>query len=426
MDKNERKFYWRKLDDQAKVFALASNKKYSSVFRLSVLLIEDIDLVILQKSLELALEKYRAFKVKMKKGFFWYYFEENDKKPIVSLEKDYPFQKVNTKQNHDYLFKVTYFKNKINIDFSHALTDGNGGEKFLKEILYRYLEIKYEKDFECINTNLDKIILDSENAYTKNYKNNYLKENYNQKAYMISGKKLPTGIVALNHFNINLKEFKKYTKEEKSSVSMYLLAMIVYSIYESNYKLYNGKRPIKISVPINLNKYCITDTLSNFFSYIVISISFKENYEYTFEQILENIKKQFENKMKFEKFMATISADAGSTNKIFIRIVPLFLKKIAVRIGSLVFKRRSTLTFSNLGVFEIDPKYEKYIKNFFVILSPDWAERIKCGVCSFGNNLAISFGTNLKESCVEKKFKKLLEEKHIQFQIEGNGINNIN
>ena len=80
--------------------------------------------------------------------------------------------------------------------------------------------------------------------------------------------------------------------------------------------------------------------------------------------------------MKFEKFMATISADAGSTNKIFIRIVPLFLKKIAVRIGSLVFKRRSTLTFSNLGVFEIDPKYEKYIKNFFVILSPDWAERI--------------------------------------------------
>ena len=66
------------------------------------------------------------------------------------------------------------------------------------------------------------------------------------------------------------------------------------------------------------------------------------------------------------------------------------------------------------------------IKNFFVILSPDWAERIKCGVCSFGNNLAISFGTNLKESCVEKKFKKLLEEKHIQFQIEGNGINNIN
>ena len=46
----ERKFYWRKLDDQAKVFALASNRKYSSVFRLSVVLKEDIQPEILQKA----------------------------------------------------------------------------------------------------------------------------------------------------------------------------------------------------------------------------------------------------------------------------------------------------------------------------------------------------------------------------------------
>ena len=41
--KPKRKLYWRKLDDQAKVFALASNNKYSSIFRLSVVLKEEIN-----------------------------------------------------------------------------------------------------------------------------------------------------------------------------------------------------------------------------------------------------------------------------------------------------------------------------------------------------------------------------------------------
>ena len=54
-----------------------------------------------------------------------YYLEVNEKSPIVSIENEYPFKKINTRKNNDYLFKVTYFENKINIDFFHALTDGN-------------------------------------------------------------------------------------------------------------------------------------------------------------------------------------------------------------------------------------------------------------------------------------------------------------
>ena len=144
--KPKRKLYWRKLDDQAKVFALASNNKYSSIFRLSVVLKEEINEKILGEALKLTLQKYKVFKVKMRKGFFWYYFEENDKNPIITVENDYPFKKINTKENNDYLFKVTYFMNKINIDFFHALTDGTGGLEFLNDLIYRYLELKYPNE----------------------------------------------------------------------------------------------------------------------------------------------------------------------------------------------------------------------------------------------------------------------------------------
>jgi len=159
----KRKFYWRKLDDQAKVFALATTNKYSSIFRLSVTLTEKIDKQILQKALELALEKYKVFRVKMERGLFWFYLEENDKLPIVSIENDYPFKKINTKENNDYLFKVTYFNTKINIDFYHVLTDGNSGSEFLKEIVYRYLELKHPDELKMPKLGCQEILQDSEN-----------------------------------------------------------------------------------------------------------------------------------------------------------------------------------------------------------------------------------------------------------------------
>ena len=55
------------------------------------------------------------FKVRMKTGLFWYYWEYKPKNPIIEEEKDYPCKYINPKTNNNYLFKVTYFENKINI-----------------------------------------------------------------------------------------------------------------------------------------------------------------------------------------------------------------------------------------------------------------------------------------------------------------------
>lgn len=417
------KFYWRKLDDQAKVFALASSEHYSSIFRLSVILKEKIDEDILQKALNLVLDKYKVFKVKMKKGLFWYYLEANTEDAIVTIENEYPFNRVNTKKNNNYLFKVTYFENKINIDFFHVLTDANSGEDFFKDLIYVYSDLKYSN-----STNIDslnEVIQESENAYRKNYKKYSKKRDVPKKAYQLKGGYLPTGVIAINHFYINLDELKKCSKSKDATISMYLIAMIVYSIYEENYKVNNGKKPINICVPINLKKYFETDTKSNFFSYMMVSLDINKDKKYSFNIILEMIKKEFQKKLKLKKMVETISADVGKTANPFIRIVPLFIKKFAVRVGSLDVKKNFTMTFSNIGRFEIKEKYKKYIEDFMVVLGPDWAERIKCGICSYDNDLVVTFSSNLKDTKIESKFKELLEEYNIKYRIEGNDVNNI-
>ena len=109
MKKKQEKLYWRRLDNSAKIFPIAAGKKYSTVFRLSVLLKEKVDSKLLEQAVNMALEQYKSFKVRMKTGFFWYYLEYNPKKAIVEQEKEYPCKYINPKTNNNYLFKVTYF-----------------------------------------------------------------------------------------------------------------------------------------------------------------------------------------------------------------------------------------------------------------------------------------------------------------------------
>ena len=414
--------YWRKLDDQAKVFTLASNKKYSSIYRLSVLLKENIDKGILQKATELAISKYRAYKVKLKSGLFWYYFEENELLPVVSEEVDYPFKKINDKANNEYLFKVTYFHKKINLEVFHALTDGNGAILFLNEIVYRYLEMKYPNEIPEHKKEFRRMSEDTEDAYKKSYVKKRVKTKKIKKAYMLQGEELDKGEYGITHNIINLKELKEYARSVGCSLSEYLVALIAYSIYETNYRIYNGKRPINISVPINLKKYIKTETISNFFSYMQVSIALKEKKVYTFDDVLILVKKEFEKKLILDKILSTITKDAGSTNNIFVRIVPLVLKKLAFRIGSMQVKRKFTTSFSNVGIVSVEDEYKPYVDGYFVILSPDWAEKIKCGIVSYENDIVVTFSTILKDNLVENKFKELLKERNISVRIEGNDL----
>ncbi len=417
----KKKLYWRKLDDQGKIYSLSVNKRDTSIFRLSVVLTGKIEKNILKQAVILALKKYQAFKVKMRKGLFWYYFEENLKEPVIFEENEFPFQKLNTEENNKYLFKVSYFENKINIEYFHTLTDGNNGTEFFKEIICRYIELKYLHTSSEIKE--EEIVEDSENSYTKNYKQKHINSYNPPKAYLIKGEELEIGKVGINHFNIDLEQLKKCAKQYDCTLSEYLVSIIVYSIYEANYKPNNGKKPINVCVPINLKKYFPSETISNFVSYMVVSINLKNNQEYNLEDIIKLVKKEFEKKLQIEKVVETMSANGKIVNNIFVRLVPLMLKKVLVVTGSLSVKRQFTTTFSNIGKIEFDNKYKEYIENFFMVMAPDWAEKIRCGVCSYNNQMLVTFGTLLNGSSIEIKFKEFLEKNSIDFNIEGNGVN---
>ena len=79
----------------------------------------------------------------MRKGFFWYYLEKSDLKPKVKEEVDPPCLNLYIRDRKTLLFQVVYYKNRINFEVFHALTDGTGAIQFLKELVKNYLILRY-------------------------------------------------------------------------------------------------------------------------------------------------------------------------------------------------------------------------------------------------------------------------------------------
>ena len=411
---------WRRLDNSAKIFPISAGRKYSTVFRLSVVLKEKIDPYLLQEAVEKALEVYSFFKVRMKDGFFWNYFEYNPKKPLVEEEREYPCQYIDPKKNRQYLFKVTYFDRKINIDIFHSLTDGNTGIMFFREIVYTYIELSHRGEFKKEIRAPRKVDLDTEDSYIKNYDKNAKGNNSAQKAYALKGKKIKFGAVSAIHEIIDVDILRAKCKEKGVTVTQYLTAVLIYSIYNANFKKNKGKKPIKVCIPINLKKYFSSKTVSNFFSYMTVEIYEKDMT--TFEDILSFVKKDFEKRLTEEEIQKTMSANVKLGINPVIKAIPLFLKKPLVRLSYIEIRKYTTTTFSNIGRIGIIGKYQKYIDYFLMLIAPEPVEKIKCSACSFENKIVFTFTSILDDCSIEKNFYNFLLENGIPVKIESNGV----
>ena len=423
MRRKERKeMMWRKLDNSAKIFPLSSSKKYSSVFRISAVMKEKISPRLLEKAVNRALEKYEFFKVRLKQGFFWYYFEYNDKKIVIEEEKDYPCKYIDPATNNDYLFKVTYFDSKINIDIFHSLTDGNSGIQFFKEIVYQYIEIAHSNDFKNNLRTSRKIDVNVEDSYLKNYNKKAKSNEISKKAYLLKGKKIPFEAVRATHEVINLTDLKEQTKIKNVTMTQYLTAVLIQAIYKGNMKKQKNNRPIKICVPVDLKKYFKSKTLSNFFSYITVSADVDEIDLDNFDTILKLVKNDFEELLKPEEISKTMSLNVKLGNNFFIKIIPLFLKQIFVRLSYLEIRKYTTTTFSNIGRIGIIAEYQKYIDQFLFLIAPERVEKIKCSTCSFEDKMFFTFTSVLRDINVEDEFEKILIEQGIKVKRESNGV----
>lgn len=425
MKRNSSEIKWDKLDNTAHLFPVIAGESMSNVYRISVTLTEEVQPKLLQEALERVLPWFDVFNVRIRSGVFWYYFETNQKPaPEVKEEYRYPCRYISPNRNRNYLFRVNYYKNRINLEVFHVLTDGMGGITFLKELTYQYLRLAHPELTEKLGDGLSsETSLNREDSYLENYKKGHKKPYKTERAYMVKGEKLDPLELGIMHGYMSVKELKKVSAGYGVSINEYLVAAFLWSIYQDSLHGAKNKhgRPISSCVPVNLRPYFDSITMKNFF--VIVSAVFKpEKENYTFEEVIKIVAESLRSQITRENLENLFAYNVSNEKNFILRAVPLFVKSLAMKYVYRTSALANTTTVTNIGNIQVREEYQAYIQQFSAFLSMSKGQNVKGTICSYKDRLVFTISSNLAETAVQRGFFQRLAQDGIAVQVETNGV----
>lgn len=409
---------WRRLDNTAKLFAAVSGEDLSSVFRIAVVLKEPVDPELLHRALLFTLPEFENFRVKLRKGFFWYYFETNNRDPVVEEEQSAPCRFIDPHRGERFPFRVSYYGCRINFEVFHGLTDGLGAVGFVSRLTEHYLELKNGIPTEVREREFSLMRADD---YLRYYKKLPRKRYESRPAIQVSGEFLPFDQMAVLHGTVRINELKNCSRAAGASITKYLAAALLWSIIRTETDGKEMKRPAALNLPVNLRSFFESETLANFFA--VINVSWQEKrVPETFEEVLTAVSRQMDEQIVKERLEETISYNVSNEKKWYVRAIPLFIKHLAMQMIFLHSSRAHTMTFSNIGQIQVQEGLRDQIEEFQLVVGASPKQRMKCGAVAYDGKLCLSFSSAMAENRLPEYFFRFLEEQGIPVELESNGI----
>ena len=306
------------------------------------------------------------------------------------------------------------------------LTDGTGGLCFLKTLAAEYLRIKYgtqiPRDNEILDCTLPPAADETEDAYLK-YAKDVKRTRREPNAFYIKGTDEINGFINVTTGMMNSSDVIMRAKEKKVSLTEYLTAVFILAADKiQRLKVRNERRfkPIKICVPINLRRFYATNTMRNFASYVNPGIDPKYG-DYSFDEVLSAVHHYMRAEVTEKLLNAKISTNVRSETRRVLRVTPLFIKNMAMRLTfNLVGDRKSTTSISNLGDVKLPEEMAVFVTRMDFILGPLSRNRIVCGALSYKGTLYLNFVRTIKESMLEREFFRFLVKQGIPVKIESN------
>lgn len=389
---------WYALDNTAKIIPSMTTNINTNVFRLVCSLKENVDEKILSKALEKTLREFPMFLSQMKDGLFWHYLEKSDITPVVELDNRYPCSKI----DNGLLFRVTYYKKRINLEVYHVLADGNGAMEFLKYLVCTYINIKHELNLD-IPLN-ESSVSEKERDDFKTFDKSSLDIDIPtvKRAYKFKFKTKEDIHHDVIEMQMSVKDLKEISKKYNATITEYLTGIYIKSIID-NVRLKDLKRRIGVSIPVDLRNIFPSKTSRNFFYTVLVSYKYKEND--SLENIISEVTKQLRENLKKENLQKMLNAYMLVEKLIFIRIIPNFVKDFCLRFFSYLGRIGQTTVLSNLGIIKVPVEYEGYIDSFSAISS---TEDLQLVVCSFKDVLTLGFSSHLVSKDVERTMLKYI------------------
>ena len=393
---------WFKLDNAATIYPSLTDENWSFVVRISALLKQEVKPEILQLAVNDAMQRFPTFNVGLKRGIFWDYFEEKNFSPIIKKEK-FPCTKFKVFNGKKHIIRILYYNNRISLECFHGIADGRGMLIFFNSILRRYFVLLGEK-IESLEGCLD--VLDKpqkeeiEDSFFKNGTKDKKVAHHEEKAFLLKGTEEEHGVVNATMGTIDVPKLKEVAQKYNATITEYLASVMLYVIWD---KHRNTKRPIKISIPIDLRRFFNSKTLRNFSGYINVKLP-KKNEDYKLEEIISIVKKDF-SRINKEYLTGFINSNISMQKNFFIKAIPIMLKQPIINLCYKCWgENYQTINMSNLGLVKVPPEFDKYVDKYCVNLGRPKYNPKTVGVISYKDKMVITFSSKVKELDLERDF----------------------
>ncbi len=421
-----RKRRWFRLDNAAKIYPASRTNTWSNLFRLSVTLNEEVDVSVLQRALDVTVQRFPSMAVRLQKGVFWYYLEQLSAAPEIRAESSYPLTRMSKRETKKCAFRVLVYENRIAVEMFHSLTDGNGALVFLKTMLAEYLQQKYQIDVPAEYGVLDReeepTEEEVEDSFQK-YAGKLCAGRKENTAWKLSGTPELGGFHNVTCFKLPVTQMLGKAHEYGVSLTTFLGAAIMMALQNSQKdKIQNPSRrkPIKLLIPMNLRSLFPSRTLRNFVLYTTPEILPRLG-EYSFEEICQVIQSKMSTDRTAKRMSMMIATNVNSERIMALRVMPLFVKDFVMRaVFKSVGERKSCLSMSNLGVVKLPEEMKPYIQRFDFILGGQESKPYNCGVITFGDTMYVNFIRDIQEADLEYYFHLVLREMGIVAEVESN------
>lgn len=396
------------LDNAAKIYTAAMNKKWNSVFNVSVYLKIKVNPALLKLAVRELAPRFPTFYTQLHKGFFWDYLIPATDFDIVSEATDYPCRPIAVGQGKKPMFRVLYSDNKITAEFFHSVTDGTGAITYLKTLTARYIELAggtVEKTNGVLDPNEPAQSNEMADAFQGVYKKSKRQSRNEKNAYQYKPKREKNFLKTTNII-LPIDKLKENAKEKYGcTVTEYLAGIYAYAFVQQ-YKSYENRQPglpVKISVPVNLRPYYNSKTLRNFATFVNVCVY--PNKIHSLADSINAVKKEMRLLIQMKKLQKTVSQNVAEEKMLITRIAPNILKKLVMKFCFHEFgEKKYTSPFSNLGFVDVPETMKPYIDRFESVIGETPANCVYCTAVGFGNKLSVTVSSVTKENSIEKYF----------------------
>ena len=421
-----RSLRWMRLDNAAKIYPAAKRRNWNNFFRISATLTEPIDTGVLASALDVTARRFPSIAVRLRRGVFWYYLEEIPKTPSIQPEKSCPLAHAPFHEVRQCAFRVLVYKNRVAVEFFHALTDGTGALVFVKTLLAEYLSEKYGLSVPAEKGVLGRLEEPApeelEDSFA-HYAGDVTASRAESTAYHLSGTPERDGYKNLVTMMIPAEKLRACAKEHGVSVTELLCAAMMQAIGELQAEKVPNvrhRKPVKVLIPVNLRNLFPSRSLRNFASYITPEIDPRMG-DCSFSELCSLVHHKMGLENNRRTMRAKFAANVASERSPILRVMPLFIKNIAMKaVFDAVGECKSCLCLSNLGRVELPEVMVPYVQRMDFIIGVQARAPHDCGVVTWGDTVYINCIRSIQEPELEYRFYRVLHRLGLPVKVESN------